>query len=315
MPDDHQPRYPVRVAATKSGISPHVLRAWERRYEAVTPVRSSGGQRLYSDLDIERLRLLRGLTAKGHAIGRLARLPLDELERLAAQEAALSSRHGGEPIAYGQASEFRSAAVQAARSLEAAELRAVLERATVSLGVPTFLDQVAGPSIRDIGHGWEQGSISVGQEHLATSVFRQVLHWIIDTIHPDPASLRILVATPSGQLHELGALLAGAAAAAAGWNVVYLGSNVPAADIVGAASQAGVAAVALSVVLRTDELELLSELRAIRDGLDSEVHLFLGGSAVTGETGGLSLPGARFFDSLEAFRATLRGLAAAPASG
>jgi MerR family transcriptional regulator, light-induced transcriptional regulator len=315
MSDEHQARYPVRIVAVRSGVSPHVLRAWERRYQAVTPVRSSGGQRLYSDLDIERVRLLRRLTAQGHPIGSVARLPFDELEQLATREAAaLSSTPARKPIGDGQAPQFRSAAVEAARSLDGAELRAVLERATVSLGVPTFLDHVAGPSIRDIGHGWEQGRISVGQEHLATSVFRQVLQWIIDTFQADPASCRILVATPSGQLHELGALLAGAAAASEGWDVVYLGTNVPASDIVGAASQAGVSAVALSVVPPTEQLDLLAELRAIRAGLHSKVHLFLGGSAVTEETERFTGPGVRAFDSLEDFRATLRGLAAAPVS-
>jgi DNA-binding transcriptional MerR regulator len=76
------PRYPVRLVALRTGLTPHVLRAWERRYAVVSPSRSSGGQRLYSDLDIERLRRLRRLTARGHAISRIAALPLDEWTRL-----------------------------------------------------------------------------------------------------------------------------------------------------------------------------------------------------------------------------------------
>ncbi|MBA2458540.1 MAG: MerR family transcriptional regulator, partial [Gemmatimonadales bacterium] len=91
-PTDTQiPRYPVRLVAVRTGLSQHVLRAWERRYGVVTPSRSEGGQRLYSQLDIERLSRLRRLTERGHGIGRLASLGLDELTRLDEESAALAS--------------------------------------------------------------------------------------------------------------------------------------------------------------------------------------------------------------------------------
>ena len=80
--ESQTPRYPVRLVAVRTGLTPHVLRAWERRYGVVSPARTDGGQRLYSDLDIERLRLLRRLTDRGHAIRRIALLPIAELARL-----------------------------------------------------------------------------------------------------------------------------------------------------------------------------------------------------------------------------------------
>ena len=95
------PRYPVRLVALRTGLSPHVLRAWERRYHVVSPTRTDGGQRLYSDLDVERLLRLRRLTEQGHAIGRIALLPLPELVRLEEEapadtrEIASAERGGG----------------------------------------------------------------------------------------------------------------------------------------------------------------------------------------------------------------------------
>src|SRR5512141_668232 len=94
--ESQTPRYPVRLVALRTGLTPHVLRAWERRYGVVSPGRTEGGQRLYSELDIERLRLLRRLTDGGHAIRRIASLPLAELARLdeetgGAEERAASS--------------------------------------------------------------------------------------------------------------------------------------------------------------------------------------------------------------------------------
>ena len=78
-PADTQPQYPIRAVARRTGLTPHVLRAWERRYGAVEPARSGGGGRLYSNADILRFRLLARLVREGHAIGQVAHLPTDEL--------------------------------------------------------------------------------------------------------------------------------------------------------------------------------------------------------------------------------------------
>jgi methanogenic corrinoid protein MtbC1 len=285
-----------------------VLRAWERRYSVVTPVRSEGRQRLYSDTDVERLRLLRRLTRQGHGIGHLAKLPLDELERIAREGEVPNENGRGDSAGRDQATEFRSAALRAAQCLAASELQAVLERAAGSLGVPTFLEQVAAPSIREIGHGWREGSITVGQEHLATTVFRRVLGWIIDTFQVDEPAARLVVATPPRQVHELGALLAAAAAATEGWDVIYLGADLPVAEILTAARQVGASGVALSVVLPTDDPALLEGLSEIRRGLAPEVHLFLGGAAVSEQPERFRAVGARVIDSLAEFRSVLRRL-------
>ena len=76
------PKHTVRLTALRTGLTPHTLRAWERRHHVVTPTRTEGGQRLYSDLDVERLRLIRQLTERGHSIRRLANAALSELEAM-----------------------------------------------------------------------------------------------------------------------------------------------------------------------------------------------------------------------------------------
>ena len=173
------PRYPVRLVAFRTGLTPHVLRAWERRYGVVSPPRTDGGQRLYSDLDIERLRLLRRLTDRGHAIGRIASLPIAELARLdeetgGAEEGAASSNGEGSRADEAEQTRARSvgesiaAVLRATRRLDAVELQAVLEQAAVTLGVPVFIEEVVAPALVRVGHGWAEGSVSVAQEHMAT---------------------------------------------------------------------------------------------------------------------------------------------------
>jgi len=236
----------------------------------------------------------------------LAKLPLEELERIAQEELVSGRVREPELPLSDQAGEFRSAAFRAAQCLDAAELKAVLERAAVSIGVPAFLDQVAAPSIREIGHGWQEGTVSVGQEHLATAVFRRVLGWIIETFEVNQPAARLLVATPAGQHHELGALLAAAAASVEGWDVVYLGADLPAGEILTAARQAGTAAVALSIVRPTTDPALIQDLRTIRQGLPDEVPLFVGGAAVADQAEKFGATGARALDSLAEFRAELK---------
>jgi methanogenic corrinoid protein MtbC1 len=174
--------------------------------------------------------------------------------------------------------------------------------------VPAFLEQVAVPSIREIGHGWQNGTVTVGQEHLATVVFRRILGWVIETVEAGENAPRLLVATPTGQVHELGALLAGAAAASEGWDVVYLGADLPPAEVLSAAEQAGVRAVALSIVLPTGDAALIRNLTQIREGLPRAVPLFLGGAAVDQDPERYRKLGARVTNSLNAFGASLRDL-------
>ena len=86
--------HPMRVVTRRTGLSPDLLRAWERRYEVVTPSRSKGGRRLYSDADIERLRLLYRATLAGRSIGLVADLSADALAAVVRQDAAADAEEG-----------------------------------------------------------------------------------------------------------------------------------------------------------------------------------------------------------------------------
>ena len=319
--DFQTPSYPVRLVALRTGLTPHVLRAWERRYAVVTPTRSEGGQRLYSPLDIERLRRLRRLTDRGHAIGRIASLSLDALTRLDAETAEDEARasspagktSGGHPADRLHAEtirEFTLAALRATRRLDAAELQAVLERAAVTLGVPDFLDQVVATALEDIGHGWAEKSVSVAQEHMATTVFRRVLGWLLRVYEITGPSPRLVVATPPNQVHEMGALMVAVSAAAKGWRVTYLGPDLPVADLIGAAGQTGARAVAISVVYVSEDRDLLAALRELRAALPERVPLLLGGAAAPEIRTQAEAAGAVVIDSLPDLRVLLDRLAA-----
>ena len=123
---------------------------------------------------------------------------------------------------------------------------------------------------------------------------------------------RLVVATPPHQTHELGALLAAAAAAAEGWDVVYLGADMPIVDILSSARQVSASVVALSIVYPAEHPDLIADLTQLREGLSKQATLIVGGARPV-PTGSISLPlEAEVVESLMEFRGALREIKVQP---
>jgi DNA-binding transcriptional MerR regulator/methylmalonyl-CoA mutase cobalamin-binding subunit len=300
-------RHPIGVVAERTGLSPEVLRVWERRYEVVDPARAPGGQRLYSDDDVERLRLLRRATQGGRSIGGIARLSMEDLARLVRDDDEARARREPDGAPEAPPPESLAEAVELTRSLDGARLETLLRRAIAVQGVPRFLESVAAPLLRRIGEEWHAGTITPAQEHLATRVVQRVVMGALAELGVTDDAPAFLVAGPAGERHEMGALLAAAAAASEGWRVVYLGTDLPAADIAEAARASGARAVGMSLVFMEDRRRLLAELRDLRERLPLSIPLVIGGRAATSIEGELRQTGAHLVADLDALRATLRG--------
>ena len=284
-PSANTPRHPISVVVDRTGLSQHLLRVWERRYGAVEPTRGEGGHRLYSDADIERFRLLHAATRAGRTIGQVAHLSSDELARMAEEDSAARLDRGGALGAAGAGGAAPDAAHAAmeealvlARALDAPGLDGVLRRAAAQLGVGTFTERVVAPMLRRIGHEWHAGRLTIAHEHLASAAVHDILVETMRSLARGDGAARVVVATPSGERHAIGAALAGAAAAAEGWGVVYLGPDLPAGEIAAAAAATGSRAVAVSVIYVDDRERTLGELRTLRARLPASVTLLVGGA-------------------------------------
>jgi len=300
----------IGVVAEWTGLSPEVLRVWERRYGVVKPHRAAGGQRLYTDEDVERLRMLRRATVGGRGIGSVARQPLEEVERLVrADEAARVGRkaetegrtEGAEPGV------DLEEAIALVRSLDGSRLEAFLSRAAALSGAVRFLEGVVAPLMQRIGEEWHGGRLSPAQEHLATGVAQRVVFGVLAELRPSGEAPVFLVAGTAGDRHEMGALLAAAVAAAEGWGVVYLGPDLPAGEVVVAARETGARAVGLSVLYVADPARTIAEVRAVRKLLPASVPLLVGGGASAALDEALEDSGTRVVKDLEGLRAELRG--------
>ncbi len=272
--------HPIQLAARLTGLSTHVIRIWEQRYHAVEPHRTAANHRLYSQNDIERLGLLRDVTHAGHNISQVARLSNDDLRALADNAAGLELQapraHAGGPAADAVLDEC----LASVQSLDGRGLDDALKRAGTMLGAQGVLYLLVAPLTQTLGALWREGKITAAHEHFATGHIRAFLAHLAKPFGGNESAPALVVATPSGQLHEMGALLAGALAANLGWNVTCLGSSLPAAEIAGAARQKRARAVALSLVYPEDDASLPGELARLREALPEDTAMLVGGRAM-----------------------------------
>jgi DNA-binding transcriptional MerR regulator/methylmalonyl-CoA mutase cobalamin-binding subunit len=313
--------HPIQVVARRTGISADVIRAWERRYRAVVPQRSATGRRLYSDEDLQRLLLLGQAIGGGRRIGDVAHLSSTELKDLigsdrdALSQVSGSSRQAAKseekPASAKQdqvAADYIEACLHAAELMDPQALEDLLSRAAVSYSVPVFLHEIVAGLMLEIGRRWQAGAMRLCHEHMTTAVIRSFLGSMASAssgnMVTDSAPV-LLVTTPDGQLHELGALMVALTAAARGWRALYLGSSTPVDEITFAVLAKSVRAVALSISYPKDDPRLPQTLIKLRRQLPADVAILVGGAAASGYQNVLEDIGAILPSGLEALQSEL----------
>lgn len=302
-------RHPIGVVARRTGMKPDLIRAWERRYNAVEPGRTQTRRRSYSDDDIERLLLLRRVVSSGRGIGQVAHLSNQELRVLLADKPDRDV-----PVAAGAAvpapleptaDSYLTLCLSAARRLDVHDLEQQLERGSIALGRHNLLEQLLSPLMQRIGDLWQRGELRPIHEHMASAVVRSFVGSLRTAYHAASGAPQLLVTTPVRQLHELGALIAAACAASDGWQVTYLGSDLPAEEIAAAAIQTGAKAVALGIVYPPDDALLFEEIRRLRRLLPRTTELLAGGRAAASYSAVLDETGAHRVESYREMREEL----------
>lgn len=274
-------KHPIRAVAARTGLSTHLIRIWERRYEAVKPGRSASGQRLYSDEDINRLSLLRRATEAGESISQIAGMSDEALESLVTSVAppkpasprAVSP--GGRSLRTPE--EFVAACMDAIRKLDARGLDDTLARASMSFNQLALLERVVNPLLQRLGDEWAHGTMRIVHEHLASAAIRSFLGSMVTGVQQPNSAPRLIATTPAGQLHECGALMAVISARNEGWNATYLGPNLPAEDIASAARQEDALVILLSIVYPGDDPHVDAELRKLRRLVGDKTTIIAGG--------------------------------------
>ncbi len=289
-----QPLHSIQNVSARTGLSAHVIRVWERRYAAVTPKRSDGGRRLYSDREVERLIALREATQAGHSIGVIAGMTMKQISSITGK-----ARSEAGSRAMDASAALRAECLDAVKQLEGAGLQDALQRGLVMFGQRGVLQMVVSPLAEEVGERWRSGAFAAAHEHFFTSAAKIFLGRLNKYFTPGSAMPNLIACTPSGQLHELGAFMVGVAASHIGWRVTYLGAGLPAAEIAGAVAQNEAAAVALSIVYPGDDPCLSEELLDLKKFLPEGTQIIAGGRCAAGYRYALDRIGAVVVGSLD----------------
>lgn len=300
----------MKSVVQRTGLSPHVIRVWEKRYGAVAPRRTPSNRRLYTEAEVRRLLLLHAATKAGHSIGTVARLSDEQLRALVGWQ---EEPHLAVPIINGNghalpgdpSGGFLARALEAVRRMDARALEAVLMRASLDLGCQGLLQKLIGPLAAKLGDLWQSGDLTAAEEHFASGQVRNFLASLARPFAVSENAPVLVVATPAGQVHELGAVLVAAAATGHGWKVTNLGTSLPAVEIACAVRRTAARALALSIVYPADDPELPAELTTLKRYLPDTVAVVAGGRAASAYRPALEAIGATLAEDLPGLYAFL----------
>jgi MerR family transcriptional regulator, light-induced transcriptional regulator len=310
---DNSAQYLISTVSKRSGVKSDLVRAWERRYQAVKPSRTEGGHRVYTDLDIARLKLLNQATSNGHSISQIAQLSLDDLKSLLKKESDSITQviEKSLPVNGSRlhiAEDYIQKCYAAVLAFDAHALESHFENAIVELGTEVFIEKLLNPLLTLIGDRWRSGELRPVHEHMASSIVRSLTYILRNNNPCSPNASRMIVCTPINQLHELGALLAGIIAELKGWKVTYLGANLPAEEIAAAVKFTDAKAVTISISFKTDDHVISKEIRRLRKLIGTDVALIVGGRAAFHYEGVLDEVGVLKIKNYDHFRQILHDL-------
>lgn len=299
--------FTIKKVADMTGLSVHAIRAWEKRYNVVSPERTETNRRLYSFEDVEKLKLLHLASDEGFSIGSIHHLSIEDLKDLLRSEEIETNKPSNNQIQLEEKSvdHHLNKCIVAIKNLDANSLEAELNKSLVEFTQPLLIKNLITPLLNKIGDLWKSGEIRIVHEHVSTGVMRKFLSRLIDNNRVGENAPTLLVATPKGQLHELGALIISVIASADGWNVVYMGPDLPGEEIVAAVEKLHPKILALSIVYPLDDITLDREMIKIRQLLTNGTNIIAGGRSVYAYEKTLREMNAKIISDIDEFREEL----------
>jgi DNA-binding transcriptional MerR regulator len=234
MPGEDGPLFNLKAVVQRTGLKPDTLRAWERRYNLPTPRRSSGGHRLYSQRDVDTIQWLVARQGEGLSISRAVELwrQIESQDRDPLAAPTPTARAPFPPPLPGFGGEtldkLREGWMDACLAFDEARAEQTLTQAFALYAPETVATELLQRAMSDIGKGWYEGSVTVQQEHFCSALAVRRLEALVMAAPPPARPGRILAACPPQESHVFGLLLLTFLLRRRGWEVVYLGANVPA---------------------------------------------------------------------------------------
>ncbi len=226
------PKYTIKKVSAQTGIRPVTLRAWERRYEVLSPSRSDNRYRLYSDRDIAVLRWLKSRTHSGVSIS----AAVAELRQAMAQgkmPEVLPTGTVPQPAVPGNPpARYARELFRALLRHDEADASDLLGEAQAIFDLKTLLSGVLTPCLVEIGTAWYRGEIRITTEHFASAFIQGKLQSLLQSYPYNRNAPYVMIGCAPTEMHELGALMMAVLLRSEGFKVEFLGPDVPVDDLV-----------------------------------------------------------------------------------
>ncbi len=280
MVTNRTPAYNLKVVVRETGVNADVLRAWERRYGLPTPERTSGGHRLYSQYDIETVKWLVARQNEGLSISRAVDLWNEFLSRgedpLTLPRPASQTTGLAIPAADASLEELRQAWIEACLGFNETAAEQILNQAFAIFNVETVCTGLIQRSMFEVGELWHSGKVTVQQEHFTSALATRRLDALISAAPRPTRPHSILIACPPKEWHTFSSLLLTLLLRRQGFEVIYLGANVPDDRMVDALQ----AVQPKMVVLAAQQLSTAATLRTTAEGLQKQGYLTAYGGSI-----------------------------------
>lgn len=273
---DNNAGFSIRVTSRMTGLSPHTLRMWERRYGFPEPARTDAGARRYSKVDVDRLRLIAKALEHGYRPGEVVDRSLEDLQALVAEQVQVAPVVPVAAPIDGGAPPNVADTVKLIRSNDADGLRLQLRTAAAVLGPKAFLASFAHPLLVQVGALWRQGEVSVHQEHFASELLATQLRAMLAGYENTAGRPEVLLATLPEEKHGLGLLMVALYLSVVGGSARMLGIDMPVEGIIEASRTLNIDVVGLSVT-RATVATARGHIQALLPELPRRVELWLGG--------------------------------------
>ena len=305
-------KYPIRVVAKQTGISPATLRVWEKRYHGVVPERDTGGRRLYSESTLHRLRLIAALVNDGYRVSDVVDLDQEALEKAHA-DSVLSTGPETAPVSAPESqssvrpstSDPVTSAADAVVELDQPRLNRIMQEVLDSQGDLAMIDGFVFPTITRVEKRIHSGSAKPIHRSALESALHAFLYRRLPPLDAATSMPIVAVAVLPGQDGATGAVASMLHAAAVGWYPLMLGTHASPHELAEAAGTSGWQALLLSLVTDRADADLVAELATLADVTAGDPPILLGGRIPSSLQRTLEGLGLEYLENMGALRRSL----------
>ena len=275
--EDAGPWLSIGALSKATGIAVETLRTWESRYGFPSPERKPSGHRVYPVSAVARLRRIAQALSLGHRAGQVVAAPDEALERLLETSpvplvSASRASAGTMP-----SSEDVPGLLRLVRAFDSGRLTRVFLADWARMGPVEFLEARVAPLVRAVGDAWEKAELEIRHEHFLSERIGDLLGSLRLPFEERASGPLVVYATLPGEAHALGLQMVALLLSSSGLRVLYLGTEIPPAELGRLAREMGARAVAISVSAASDGASVKRHLANLREALPRQVQLLVGG--------------------------------------